>query len=296
MYVGTPRSSWRTLMLLMELANQTRCDSWTFSCSFASAPTTLTCLMALNQVLTRHLCLFKSDLVTLVGSITSHCLRKEPVLLVRNSCQPYCSGWQKSSLASLVVITNLNKCSWGTYLLFSWLKNQLSQISDFVIHFVTGPPYTTDQHLVDNSGKLRVLDKLLVRLQQEGSRVLIFSQMTRVLDILEDYCLWKGFEYCRLDGQTPHEERQASINAYNMPGSEKFVFMLSTRAGGLGINLATADIVILYDSDWNPQVDLQAMVCLLLQAFQWKKILLMVNSTLQDRFLSCRFRFEVFRN
>ena len=115
---------------------------------------------------------------------------------------------------------------------------------------------------MDNSGKLRVLDKLLVRLQQEGSRVLIFSQMTRVLDILEDYCLWKGFEYCRLDGQTPHEERQASINAYNMPGSEKFVFMLSTRAGGLGINLATADIVILYDSDWNPQVDLQAMVCL----------------------------------
>lgn len=123
-----------------------------------------------------------------------------------------------------------------------------------------GPPYTTDQHLVDNSGKMRVLDRLLIRLQQEDSRVLIFSQMTRVLDILEDYCLWKGFDYCRLDGQTPHEERQAQINAFNMPDSSKFVFMLSTRAGGLGINLATANIVILYDSDWNPQVDLQAMV------------------------------------
>lgn len=122
-----------------------------------------------------------------------------------------------------------------------------------------GPPYTTDQHLVDNSGKLRVLDKLLPKLQEQDSRVLIFSQMTRVLDILEDYCLWKGYHYCRLDGQTPHEERQASINEYNMPGSEKFIFMLSTRAGGLGINLATADIVILFDSDWNPQVDLQAM-------------------------------------
>lgn len=146
-------------------------------------------------------------------------------------------------LETPVAVTDLNYC----LLLF---------------YFFAGPPYTTDQHLVDNSGKLRVLDKLLVRLQQEGSRVLIFSQMTRVLDILEDYCLWKGFDYCRLDGQTPHEERQASINAYNMPGSEKFVFMLSTRAGGLGINLATADIVILYDSDWNPQVDLQAMVCL----------------------------------
>ncbi|XP_015769544.1 PREDICTED: probable global transcription activator SNF2L1 [Acropora digitifera] len=122
-----------------------------------------------------------------------------------------------------------------------------------------GPPYTTDQHLVDNSGKMRVLDRLLIRLQQEDSRVLIFSQMTRVLDILEDYCLWKGFDYCRLDGQTPHEDRQAQINAFNMPDSSKFIFMLSTRAGGLGINLATANIVILYDSDWNPQVDLQAM-------------------------------------
>lgn len=122
-----------------------------------------------------------------------------------------------------------------------------------------GPPYTTDKHLVDNAGKIVVLDKLLEKLKVQGSRVLIFSQMTRVLDILEDYCGWRGYHYCRLDGQTPHEERQASINEYNMPNSQKFIFMLSTRAGGLGINLATADIVILYDSDWNPQVDLQAM-------------------------------------
>lgn len=83
--------------------------------------------------------------------------------------------------------------------------------------------------------------------------------MTKVLDILEDYCLWREHNYCRLDGSTPHEERQESINAYNAENSEKFIFMLSTRAGGLGINLATADVVILYDSDWNPQADLQAM-------------------------------------
>uniref|UniRef100_A0A8C6KJ14 SNF2 related chromatin remodeling ATPase 5 n=1 Tax=Nothobranchius furzeri TaxID=105023 RepID=A0A8C6KJ14_NOTFU len=122
-----------------------------------------------------------------------------------------------------------------------------------------GPPYTTDLHLVVNGGKMVVLDKLLPKIKEQGSRVLIFSQMTRVLDILEDYCMWKNYEYCRLDGQTPHEERQISINAYNEPNSTKFIFMLSTRAGGLGINLATADVVILYDSDWNPQVDLQAM-------------------------------------
>jgi SWI/SNF-related matrix-associated actin-dependent regulator of chromatin subfamily A member 5 len=63
-----------------------------------------------------------------------------------------------------------------------------------------------------------------------------------------------------LDGQTPHEDRQRQINEYNEPNSKKFVFILSTRAGGLGINLATADVVIIYDSDWNPQMDLQAMV------------------------------------
>uniref|UniRef100_A0A674N9S9 SNF2 related chromatin remodeling ATPase 5 n=1 Tax=Takifugu rubripes TaxID=31033 RepID=A0A674N9S9_TAKRU len=122
-----------------------------------------------------------------------------------------------------------------------------------------GPPYTTDLHLVVNSGKMVVLDKLLPKLKDQGSRVLIFSQMTRVLDILEDYCMWRNYGYCRLDGQTPHEERQISINAFNEPNSSKFIFMLSTRAGGLGINLATADVVILFDSDWNPQVDLQAM-------------------------------------
>ncbi|KAJ8266456.1 hypothetical protein GJAV_G00130640 [Gymnothorax javanicus] len=122
-----------------------------------------------------------------------------------------------------------------------------------------GPPYTTDTHLVINSGKMVALDKLLPKVKEQGSRVLIFSQMTRVLDILEDYCMWRGYEYCRLDGNTPHECREQAIEAYNAPNSTKFIFMLSTRAGGLGINLATADVVILYDSDWNPQVDLQAM-------------------------------------
>eukprot|EP00730_Choanoeca_flexa_P005475 TRINITY_DN11954_c0_g2_i1.p1 TRINITY_DN11954_c0_g2~~TRINITY_DN11954_c0_g2_i1.p1 ORF type:complete len:1049 (+),score=356.30 TRINITY_DN11954_c0_g2_i1:52-3198(+) len=121
-----------------------------------------------------------------------------------------------------------------------------------------GPPYTTDKHLVDNCGKMVVLDKLLTKLKAQGSRVLIFSQMTRMLDILEDYCWWRKYEYCRIDGQTSHELRNEMIDDYNSPDSSKFIFMLSTRAGGLGINLATADVVILFDSDWNPQMDLQA--------------------------------------
>lgn len=122
-----------------------------------------------------------------------------------------------------------------------------------------GPPYTTDEHLVYNSGKMVVLDKLLKRMKAKGSRVLIFSQMSRVLDILEDYCVFREYKYCRIDGGTAHEDRIAAIDEYNKPGSEKFVFLLTTRAGGLGINLTTADIVVLFDSDWNPQADLQAM-------------------------------------
>lgn len=122
-----------------------------------------------------------------------------------------------------------------------------------------GPPYTTDEHLVFNCGKMIILDKLLKRMQEQGSRVLIFSQMSRMLDILEDYCLFRGYKYCRIDGQTAHEDRITAIDEYNKEGSEKFIFLLTTRAGGLGINLTTADIVVLYDSDWNPQADLQAM-------------------------------------
>ncbi len=122
-----------------------------------------------------------------------------------------------------------------------------------------GPPYTTDEHLVDNAGKMMVLDKLLKRMEKQGSRVLIFSQMSRLLDILEDYCVFRGYKYSRIDGSTAHEDRIAAIDEYNKPDSEKFIFLLTTRAGGLGINLTTADIVVLYDSDWNPQADLQAM-------------------------------------
>lgn len=150
-----------------------------------------------------------------------------------------------------------------------------------------GPPYTTDKHLVENCGKMIILDKLLKRLKEQGSRVLIFSQMTKVLDILEDYCLWKEYEYCRLDGNTSHEDRQNSINLYNAPGSTKFIYMLSTRAGGLGINLATADIVILYDSDWNPQADLQAMdrAHRIGQTKQVKVFRLITDNTVEERII-----------
>lgn len=122
-----------------------------------------------------------------------------------------------------------------------------------------GPPFTNGEHLVTNSQKMMILDGLLRKFRAEGLRVLIFSQMSRMLDILEDYCYLREYAYNRIDGQTDHADRINAIDEYNAPGSEKFIFLLTTRAGGLGINLTSADIVILFDSDWNPQADLQAM-------------------------------------
>lgn len=110
------------------------------------------------------------------------------------------------------------------------------------------------------SGKMVLLDKLLPKLQEGGHKVLIFSQMMRVLDLLETYLRHRGYKYERLDGGVRGNERQASIDRFCKPGSDRFVFLLCTRAGGIGINLTSADTVIIYDSDWNPQNDIQAQV------------------------------------
>ena len=113
--------------------------------------------------------------------------------------------------------------------------------------------------LVMSSGKMVLLEQLLTRLKKEGHRVLIFSQMVRILDILADYLSIKGYQFQRLDGGIPSAQRKISIDHFNAPDSKDFAFLLSTRGGGLGINLMTADTVIIFDSDWNPQADLQAM-------------------------------------
>ncbi|XP_033870766.3 chromodomain-helicase-DNA-binding protein 1 isoform X1 [Acipenser ruthenus] len=114
------------------------------------------------------------------------------------------------------------------------------------------------QHLIRSSGKLILLDKLLLRLKERGHRVLIFSQMVRMLDILAEYLKSRQFLFQRLDGSIKGEMRRQALDHFNAEGSEDFCFLLSTRAGGLGINLASADTVVIFDSDWNPQNDLQA--------------------------------------
>ncbi|KAK5673170.1 hypothetical protein BDV3_005404 [Batrachochytrium dendrobatidis] len=113
--------------------------------------------------------------------------------------------------------------------------------------------------IIMNSGKMVLLDKLLASLHEGQHRVLIFSQMVRMLNILSDYLSYRGYTFQRLDGTTQSEVRKRSMEHFNAAGSTDFAFLLSTRAGGLGLNLATADTVILFDSDWNPQNDLQAI-------------------------------------
>ncbi|XP_048651056.1 transcription activator BRG1 isoform X5 [Marmota marmota marmota] len=108
------------------------------------------------------------------------------------------------------------------------------------------------------SGKFELLDRILPKLRATNHKVLLFCQMTSLMTIMEDYFAYRGFKYLRLDGTTKAEDRGMLLKTFNEPGSEYFIFLLSTRAGGLGLNLQSADTVIIFDSDWNPHQDLQA--------------------------------------
>ncbi|XP_054308718.1 chromodomain-helicase-DNA-binding protein 1-like isoform X5 [Pongo pygmaeus] len=141
------------------------------------------------------------------------------------------------------------------------LQNILSQLRKCVDHpylfdGVEPEPFEVGDHLIEASGKLHLLDKLLAFLYSGGHRVLLFSQMTQMLDILQDYMDYRGYSYERVDGSVRGEERHLAIK--NFGQQPIFVFLLSTRAGGVGMNLTAADTVIFVDSDFNPQNDLQA--------------------------------------
>lgn len=117
--------------------------------------------------------------------------------------------------------------------------------------------FKIDEELINSSGKFLILDRMLPEMKKRGHKILIFSQMTLMLDILIDYCYFRKFKFCRLDGSMSYTEREENMRNFNTD-PDVFIFLVSTRAGGLGINLTAADTVIIYDSDWNPQADLQA--------------------------------------
>ena len=193
----------------------------------------------------------------------------KPFLLRRTKSEVERSLPPKKEIHIKVGLTELQKRLYKKLLTSSLLQESKTVYKNIIMQLrkVCNHPYLFDgveeqhppeNHLVIFSSKMRILDKLCAKLFGK-SQILIFSQMTRMLDILEDYCNEKGYKYCRIDGETSLEERENMITEFTKPNSDKFIFLLSTRAGGLGINLMSSDTVILYDSDWNPQVDLQAM-------------------------------------
>ena len=135
---------------------------------------------------------------------------------------------------------------------------QLRKVCNHPYLFQMDDGYPIDFSIVRSAGKFELLDRMLPKLKAGGHRVLMFSQMTQLMTVLEDYFNWRGFSYLRLDGSTSADDREERMFQFNAPDSPHFIFLLSTRAGGLGLNLATADTVVLFDSDWNPAMDAQA--------------------------------------
>lgn len=123
----------------------------------------------------------------------------------------------------------------------------------------SGDPAIAHRHLVEAAGKLQLLNVMLPKLHERGHRVLIFSQFLENLDIVEDFLNGLKLKYCRLDGKLTARQKQQQIDTFNAPDSPDFAFLLSTRSGGVGINLATADTVIIMDPDFNPKQDMQAL-------------------------------------
>ncbi|KAJ5795107.1 HAS subgroup [Penicillium paradoxum] len=146
------------------------------------------------------------------------------------------------------------------------LSNMLMQLRKLCNHpFVfepvedqMNPTRMSNDLLWRTAGKFELLDRILPKFRATGHRVLMFFQMTQIMNIMEDFLRLRGMKYLRLDGSTKSDDRSDLLKQFNAPGSDYFCFLLSTRAGGLGLNLQTADTVIIYDSDWNPHQDLQA--------------------------------------
>ena len=145
-------------------------------------------------------------------------------------------------------------------------NNQIMQLRKICNHpFVyeevenlINPTVETNDQIWRVAGKFELLEKVLIKFKRTGHRVLIFFQMTQIMDIMEDFLRLRNLKYMRLDGGTKSDDRTGLLKLFNAPNSDYFCFLLSTRAGGLGLNLQTADTVIIFDTDWNPHQDLQA--------------------------------------
>lgn len=138
-------------------------------------------------------------------------------------------------LKKVKTVNSLGEASWKTIQMIVMELRKAANHPYLIDNVESGPPYTTDQRLVDSCGKMQVLDQLLAHLKEKNSRVVLFSQFTMMLDILEDHLIWKGYKYLRLTGHTNIKQRADDIDEFNAANSDIFIYMISTRAGSLGI-------------------------------------------------------------
>ncbi|KAJ2391033.1 putative ATPase, partial [Coemansia sp. RSA 2611] len=166
---------------------------------------------------------------------------------------------ETSGLAKLKAAVHVRQLNLQFRLMQQRKVCQHPYLFDFPVTTPSDPesPYLIDEQIVRTSGKFLVLDRMLPALFARGHRVLIFSQFSRVLDVLECYAEHRSWQFCRIDGSVGQTDRQEAIVRFNTDITIP-LFFLTTRSGGLGINLTSADTVIIFDSDWNPQQDLQA--------------------------------------
>jgi SWI/SNF-related matrix-associated actin-dependent regulator of chromatin subfamily A protein 2/4 len=157
---------------------------------------------------------------------------------------------KKGSKALMNTIMQLRKICNHPFI-FPELEEKLASHLGYQNGVINGPD------IYRAAGKFELLDRILPKLKQTGHKVLMFCQMTNLMTVMEDYFAYKGYRHLRLDGGTKAEERGDLLQLFNKD-SGYFIFLLSTRAGGLGLNLQQADTVIIFDSDWNPHQDLQA--------------------------------------
>lgn len=185
------------------------------------------------------------SMTTLQRKLYKSILSKDPNLIKSILYRGEAKQKERAKLNNLLM--QLRKCVCHPFLYSQDVEERLDD------------PVLVHQNLVEAGSKLKLLSIMLPKLQSQGHRVLLFSQFLGMLDIVEDFLEGIGMKYQRLDGSTSTLQKQKCIDAFNAPNSEYFAFLLSTRAGGVGINLATADTVIILDPDFNPHQDIQAL-------------------------------------
>merc|ERR1712223_1104121 len=222
--------------------------------------------------------IIKCEMSGLQRRLYSH-MQEKGVLLMDHSAQK--KPGQSGAKALMNTIMQLRKLCNHPFM-FQQVEESYAKHIGMVTDVVTGPD------IYRSSGKFELLDRILPKLKESGHRVLMFCQMTQCMTIIEDYFNFKGYRFLRLDGMTKADERADMLKVFNSKDSEYFIFLLSTRAGGLGLNLQTADTVVIFDSDWNPHQDLQAQdrAHRIGQKNEVRVLRLMVVNSVEERILA----------